>query len=391
MYPGIEPSNPMGDSLMPMMKGLRLAKYVKDVYKSNAGIYTRDMLLKLEEDLSSTEPSQLIKISCMNGGFLTAVRPSMEYNIKVKMLDINEMTERARTAFTSGFLKDEVYHFTEEQRTTITCPITISTVLRDAKKHDLRELEAAWNRGWLSWGKSPVHKALLQALKTLGPKMPEISKVLCLGLGPLGGDLSSAKKPGDGQANYRNITQHMFAATLTKTLSSRLKRRIPLMVSDPEYTENDKKILWINEKMKVIEGSGARALAEIDSKTLVVCFNPSIALKQVVSDFAKPAAMIWGQTVSTHKKRQRRGSRTCRLGDYYDEFVIAKEPIRFGKINMCIRKQIIDDLAIAIETELELPNTNGMAKHGWGNTHMDDMDGVVIVDYEPEDEWVFLD
>jgi hypothetical protein len=31
-----------------------------------------------------------------------------------------------------------------------------------------------------------------------------------------------------------------------------------------------------------------------------------------------------------------------------------------------------------------------MAKHGYAKTHMDDMDGMVIVEYEPEDEWVFL-
>ncbi|VUC22315.1 unnamed protein product [Clonostachys rosea] len=398
----MEPSNP---SLIPIVKGHQLARYVKDVYRAKAGIYTRDMLVKLEKDLSSAKPGQLIEIPCMNGGFKTEEVPARpdgphaEYITKINMLNIHQMVERAETAFASGFLEDEGYRFTftDEQKTIITCPITFSTVPKNAKQHDLLRLENAWNRGWLNWGGNSVHKALIQSLKTLGPKMPEISKVLCLELGPLGGfkgDLLFAERADDSQARYRSINQHMFAATLAKALSDRFGKRVALMASDPEYTENDKKILS-SSGVKIIEGFGALSLTEIDSKTLVVSFNPTFPLKQIICDFAKPAAIIWGMSATKlntmDQNREGRSSRTRKLGEYYDEYLIAKEPIRFGKINLCIRKPIIDNLANAIETNLVLSEPNGMAKPGCGNTHVDDMDEAVMVDYESEDEWVVLD
>lgn len=276
----------------------------------------------------------------------------------------------AEMAFTSDFLKDE--------RKTITTSLTAtSPVSRDAEQRDLHKLQAAWNRGWLTWGSNPDHEELLQYLKLLAPKLPEVSKVLCLGLGTLSGDRLVDEKARDSRINHQNITQHMFAVTLTKTLSKLLGTRIPLMVFDLEYSENDKKILSRNE-IEAIEGYVA--VTEIDNKTLVVSVDPTFPLEQVISDFVKPAAMIWDQAVSVPEN-------TLRV--YYDKFFAA--PIRFGKTNVAIRKPIIDDLANAIETELEMPEMNGMPKHGCGKTYMDDMDGVVIVDYEPEEEWVFLE
>uniref|UniRef100_A0A8H7KC03 SRR1-like domain-containing protein n=1 Tax=Bionectria ochroleuca TaxID=29856 RepID=A0A8H7KC03_BIOOC len=282
------------------------------------------------------------------------------------------MAEMAEMAFTNDFLKDEVCHFTHEREMITACPTAISAASRDAKQQDLRDLQAAWISGWLNWGSNPDYAELIRSLKFLSPKMPEISKILCLGLGTLGGDPLLDRKAGGGQA----ITQHMFAINLTETLRKLLGTRIPLMACDFEYSENDKTILSRNA-IEVVRG--CVAVNEIDSKTLVVYLNPSFPLEQMISDLVKPAAIIWDQAVSLPET-------TLRV--YYDKFFTA--PLRFGKTNVAIRKPIIDNLANAIETELELPKTNGMAKHGYAKTHMDDMDGMVIVEYEPEDEWVFL-
>ncbi|CAG9986634.1 unnamed protein product [Clonostachys byssicola] len=285
----------------------------------------------------------------------------------------------AEMAFTSDFLNNE-------RETMTKFPNTTSPVSRDAEQRDLRKIQAAWNHGWLTWGSNPDHAELLRSLKLLAPKLPEVSKVLCLGLGTLDGDLLVDEKAGDGRVNHHNITQHMFAVTLTKTLSKLLGTRIPLMAFDLEYSENDKQILSRNE-IEVIEGYVA--VTEIDNKTLVVSLDPTFPLEQVIADFVKPAAMIWDQAVFVPKT-------TLRV--YYDKFFTA--PLRFGKTNVAIRKPIIDDLANAIETEMEFPKANGMAKHGCGKTYMDDMDegvivdyepDVVIVDYEPEDEWELLE
>ena len=113
------------------------------------------------------------------------------------------------------------------------------------------------------------------------PLPPRIDKVIGFGLGSmaLGTDLN----------RVRHCVQHAILQSIRDLLLQRGAKKVGCFVQDPMYQPDDKEILG-NAGITVLDDP--RAFLEVDENTVVVAFNPSFPLRQIIADIARPAVLI---------------------------------------------------------------------------------------------------
>ena len=113
----------------------------------------------------------------------------------------------------------------------------------------------------------------------------QISKIVGFACGTL---LSSCQE----QAADRVVFQHALILTLRDIVTNKQVESDPIRchAQDPAYTEIDNSVL---------EGHGITVLKdpkgflEVDDSTVVVSCAAAIPVKQIVSDLARPAVIVW--------------------------------------------------------------------------------------------------
>jgi hypothetical protein len=95
------------------------------------------------------------------------------------------------------------------------------------------------------------------------------------------------------RANARSGAQHALIFTLRDILSNMWvgdRKTIKCYAQDPAYTATDKSLL---EQAGVTILNDPEAFLEVDESTVVLSVSPSVCVRQVVADIARPAIMIW--------------------------------------------------------------------------------------------------
>lgn len=112
----------------------------------------------------------------------------------------------------------------------------------------------------------------------------QIDNIIGFAFGPFAYGLA---EPGTVRATY----QHALILTLQDVIKKKTDmEHIGCFVQDPEYTEVDKTIL--NEhNITLLEDPWG--FLKIDERSVVVSCAPSIPVKQIVLDLARPAIIIW--------------------------------------------------------------------------------------------------
>lgn len=101
------------------------------------------------------------------------------------------------------------------------------------------------------------------------------------------------EEPGTVRAAY----QHALILTLQDLIGSKVDaEHIACFVQDPEYTEVDKTLLS-NHGIATLEDP--RGFLRIDEKSVVISCAPSVPVKQIVSELARPAIIIWDRVSDT--------------------------------------------------------------------------------------------
>jgi hypothetical protein len=95
------------------------------------------------------------------------------------------------------------------------------------------------------------------------------------------------------RANARSGAQHALIFTLRDILSNMWvgdRKTIKCYAQDPAYTATDKSLL---EQAGVTILNDPEAFLEVDESTVVLSVSPSVCVRQIVADIARPAIMIW--------------------------------------------------------------------------------------------------
>lgn len=86
--------------------------------------------------------------------------------------------------------------------------------------------------------------------------------------------------------------QHALALTLREVLGTNQEDtdEISCFAQDPAYSESDKKVL---KEYGISVVDNPEGFLKVDSSTIVISCAPQAPVKQIISDIALPAAMIW--------------------------------------------------------------------------------------------------
>lgn len=106
-----------------------------------------------------------------------------------------------------------------------------------------------------------------------------------------------------------SMFQHALLLTVKQILEGRQKhtsvREIQCFAQDPVYSDVDKVVLG-GHGITVLEDP--RGFLEVDDQTVVLAFAPDICVRQIITDLARPAVLIWN-TVRSEEESFRFWSR----------------------------------------------------------------------------------
>lgn len=127
----------------------------------------------------------------------------------------------------------------------------------------------------------------------------QIDHIIGFAFGPFAYGLAES---GTVRAAY----QHALILTLQDVMKKKMDTEyINCFVQDPEYTEVDKTILNEHDITSLEDPWG---FLKINERSVVVSCAPSIPVKQIVSDLARPAIIIWDRVSDTDATGLRYGT-----------------------------------------------------------------------------------
>lgn len=90
------------------------------------------------------------------------------------------------------------------------------------------------------------------------------------------------------------IVQHCLILTLQDIFrkTQRGQVEVKCFAQDPMYTEVDHRIL---EENGITVLGDPRAFLQVDDSSIVVAFAPNIPVRQIITDLARPAVLLWDQ------------------------------------------------------------------------------------------------
>ncbi|KAJ5356091.1 hypothetical protein N7517_010700 [Penicillium concentricum] len=142
------------------------------------------------------------------------------------------------------------------------------------------------------WKESPACENLKTVLLS-SAKDHEINKIVAFALGTM----SNQRFNEDGslytRAGWSSALQHALLVTVIEWLKERdQKEKVLCYSQDPAYSEVDKKILD-EEGIEVIDDP--RGWLEVDDHSVILSIAPNVPVKEIITDIARPAVIIWGR------------------------------------------------------------------------------------------------
>ncbi|KAK1967990.1 hypothetical protein LY78DRAFT_730720 [Colletotrichum sublineola] len=156
------------------------------------------------------------------------------------------------------------------------------------------KIGAAFQKHEKTWQASPQFQELKNILSSvLIPNV--INKIICFGLGDLAPDSDDDKYSLYSEhSEPRSHIQHAVALTLAQILGGRTGREIRCYSQDPAYTQASIEFLKSRHIMVLNDPQG---FLDVDEYTLVFSVAPTVPVKQIVTDLARPAIIVWDTEV----------------------------------------------------------------------------------------------
>lgn len=139
------------------------------------------------------------------------------------------------------------------------------------------------------WLGSQTCRSLVDQLSTM-PIPVHVTKVVCFGLGGLcWGKMRTT----------RSSFQHAAALTMAKILARRSGQNIQCYAQDPGYSPDCREYLE-SRGFKILDG--VRGFIEVDDASLVFTVSPDVPVRQVITELARPAVIVWDESVPESNK-----------------------------------------------------------------------------------------
>ncbi|OHW92897.1 hypothetical protein CSPAE12_08521 [Colletotrichum incanum] len=93
----------------------------------------------------------------------------------------------------------------------------------------------------------------------------------------------------NGSSEIRSHVQHAVALTMARILGEHIGREVRCYSQDPAYTQATIEFLKSRNIMVLHDPQG---FIDVDESTLVFSVAPSVPVKQIVTELARPAIII---------------------------------------------------------------------------------------------------
>ncbi|KAJ5898018.1 hypothetical protein N7504_008306 [Penicillium tannophilum] len=187
------------------------------------------------------------------------------------------------------------------------------------------------------WIETEMCKNLTKFLDSSAAHL-EITKVVAVSLGCLSYLQNQAQdRPG------RHAYQHALVLTLRDWLKKKNGvAKVPSYVQDPEYMDVDR-VLLAEHEVEVIEDP--MAWLEMDDFSIVVSIASNVPTKEIITDVARPAVVIWNKVGDEDYDKRGEDSltdpcsaRVRALMEGYDCFDWGASDEHFGDVYMYVRR-----------------------------------------------------
>ncbi|ORY60059.1 uncharacterized protein BCR38DRAFT_488248 [Pseudomassariella vexata] len=268
-------------NMAPLEEGdRRNAAEIQRFYQLGSRLWTTGMFEELEDCIKQADgkPS-FIEVRCLDA------------NWAMNWQDWSQKPQDGKPLISFRLYQELVYNCAAPGNSG-RCAVYLDSFTKQVPKMPSGVLAAQYHEVKKAWNISMVClelRDLLEKLRIPGGKDGKkgISKLICFGLGTMEEDFVDKLDP----KPWRSMTQHAALMTIVDLLEERQGHRIPIVAQDPWYTEDTRDILEC-DNVDVAEGYGSLAFTQIDSQTLVYSVNPSVPVKQIIADIARPAIMI---------------------------------------------------------------------------------------------------
>jgi hypothetical protein len=147
----------------------------------------------------------------------------------------------------------------------------------------LEGLRAAFDAGIKAWEETEDCKCLRSLFDAAAP-LPKVSKIVAFACSTMAGYKKSQP---------RTIHQHALILTLRDIFSSRRSQEEPeikCFAQDPVYTKTDEQVL---KEAGITVLRDPRGFLEVDDESIVISVSPNIPVREIITDIARPAVLIW--------------------------------------------------------------------------------------------------
>ncbi|KAL4861839.1 hypothetical protein BDV12DRAFT_203609 [Aspergillus spectabilis] len=150
-------------------------------------------------------------------------------------------------------------------------------------------------------------------------------------------------------ASYNSIFQHAFLVTMQRHLQQETNGQIACSVQDPAYTDADRAVLD-TYGIRVLDDP--EGFLEVDDVSLVFSCSPSVPVKQIVVDVAKPAVVIWDRVENGNSRGTDPDSPRVRqvMTQFYKALEFPYEE-HFGDMVIYVRRGLDDARGNGVSTE----------------------------------------
>lgn len=164
-------------------------------------------------------------------------------------------------------------------------------IISSSSDNDVEAVQTSFEEYERAWLRSQTCQSLTMMLSSV-PLPKEVTKVVCFGLG----ELFPEREP----SNSRRCTQLAAALTMARVLNQRTGRSIRCYSQEPRYSQVCRKVLG---RLGFTVLDGAKGFLEVDNSTLVFTSCPDVPVKQIVTELARPAVIIWNTAVPVEEER----------------------------------------------------------------------------------------
>ncbi|KAK1998438.1 hypothetical protein LX36DRAFT_681006 [Colletotrichum falcatum] len=269
-----------------MERRLELSRKLQERYDAGQPLFTKSQLASLAEQIA--HKSCLVQIEGMDG------------KMNQETIDWDQFEDDETLSISYRPIQRLVIPSPSEREDELlkpTCSVDVEFTLLplqmtpDDVAFAVGEIGAAFKEHEETWEASPQCHELKDIL-SLVPIPNVINKIICFGLGDLALDSDDDKDVPlcSEHTEIRIHTQHAAVLTLAKVLGDRTGRKIRCYAQDPAYTQASIDFLKSRDIMVLSDPQG---FLDVDEHTLVFSIAPTVPVKQIVADLARPAIILW--------------------------------------------------------------------------------------------------